>query len=305
MPEFSTLFVAGSYSAANYFPMPNNISQAATAARKVTLETTVGTTLGFLIAQPHYAGFQDANDLFTTSSAYAGTGWPSSGAAGVITDGLDLTTGYECDGKTYGWTAYARLTLKANSAALTAKSGRLIFGANWNEVSSGMTPTQLAQLRTTTTFALDQVNQASMPMTAYVPMLHCSSPSAPPSTTTTFPGIFVCIDGAATGTTFEFEFEYVAVMAGANRPWKQPVEFDTDAIAPAVTSMQATADKGFSHPVMKEPKKALQHHEHLAAKEIKKQPLLSRIVDYGKDLLSKTKLGGLLRRAIGFASKLF
>jgi hypothetical protein len=304
-PETMSRFITGAYSSATLVSTPQNIPRGATRSRKRDIRVTIGTAgVGWLIVQPNWAVFNDCDTVYSTASTYTGTTFPTAAATGLNAAPFDSASPYNTNFNYIAWTACCTVKMKANAAALLNKSGRMLMGLNYTEVQGADTFATLEQLQTFQSWGVDQNSAKAMPMVSWIPMNHASQPSAPTTPTTTFPGIIIGLEGLPAASVLDFTLEYSAVVAGVHAPWDRKLCIDTDAIMAAHSSMLITAKKGFSHTQQQEPKVQVSHGKEAAHQEVKKQPLISRIVNLGKEFISDTPVGRVIRGAYGFAKNL-
>ncbi len=316
MPEVVTRFdgTTASWSTTPLTPMPNNIQRGSSRSRTRDVRIATGTGgTGMLMMAPSLAPYSDADGLIVSTGSFVATYWPDVGAdTGMSQIPIDPQAPYKAaDGDTYAWTGYAKITMRVNSSSVTNKPGRIYVGLNVDELQAGgianFNGANFEQLPTFRSWGVAQLSDRDMPEVLWVPLgLSRKLDQVPTVTSINEPSICVWCEGfGSTSTVLEFSMSYTSVVAGINTPWDKPLHINTDGILKVANALARTAPKGFSHIESQEPKHRQAHIKEVQATEVRKQPLLSRIVDVGKTIAQKTGLGPLVKKALGWIPSLF
>jgi len=316
MPETYTNFdgTSASFLTIPSYPMPNNIQRATSRSRTRDVRLSTGTAgTGFLMVAPGLAAFGDAESLITSNSTFTATYWPDIGVdTGISQSILDSQSPYKAvDGDIYAWCGHLSISMKVNSSSVTNKQGRIYIGINVAEVDAGATANftgvNFEALPTFRSWGVAQLSESNMPEALWIPQPITRKPDQVPTVTTiNEPAILIwCEEFGSTPTILEFSVTYTSVVAGIYVPWDRHLHMNTDGILAVSNAMCRTASRGFSYPQSKRATETIEHVKEVQHTEVRKQPLLSRIINVGKTIAQKSGVGNLLKRALGWIPSLF
>jgi hypothetical protein len=292
--------------------LPTTIQGCSVVARKLNVRLTVGTGgAGFLRIVPNLAGSKTSPSYAFSTGSWTGTSVPSALVVGsILQQPLDPTSPWT-ESATFGsvseltkfWTPHFTMSLKVNSSAVTNKKGRLYIGVAHTEELSGATGNELESYQSFQSWNIDQVSQSAMPRIQWIPTTSfVQDANVDPFKV---PSIVVFTEGMDAQDVLEFEVNYASVVTSFVVPWAQPLFPDTDAIQLCVHALKLELPRGFTVRDGAKQSVAKKHIRAVAVQETKTQPLLSRVLDVGKELLGNSSIKNIIGKALNFLPKLF